>query len=292
MKGIIAGISLGQLLPSVDIPAAPGLTWDYIHRPYDIVGDRPLSGLGRIDGTIELRHLTTNGPVSTWSGGPDAITALKFSPEGSRLATGDSRARLKLWDVANRRELALFGLGGSVASLAFSRDGRWLAAGCWPAGKSDIAIVDVHAQRMLKKLRSPSSTITTVAFSPDGRLVAGAGMDDSAVYIWDLESGTRHPPLLGHVTGMVEVTFSPDGKTLATGGYDNVRLWNVATEQEILNLPGLGTFRGLAFSPDGQTLAAAYLTYPGHRVYLHRAPYDSKTRSAGIEQRANLRRAM
>jgi WD40 repeat protein len=124
----------------------------------------------------------------------------------------------------------------------------------------------------LLRLPAGSGDITTEAFSPDGKLLAAGAIGGSAVYLWDLPTGKPHRPLLGHVTGIVEMAFSPDGMNLATGGYDTVRLWNVATEREILSLPRRGTFRGLAFSPDGQTLAAAYLTYPGHRVHLYRAP--------------------
>ena len=115
---------------------------------------------------------------------------------------------------------------------------------------------------------------TTLSFSPDGRLLAGAGMGPNEVFLWDWPSGKLRGSLKGHVTGIVQVLFSPDGKTLATGGYDTVKLWNVATAQEIADLPVKGIFREFSFAPDGRMFAVGYLGYgdPAWFVRLYRAP--------------------
>lgn len=126
--------------------------------------------------------------------------------------------------------------------------------------------------------------VTAIAFSPDGRLLAFGSMGPNSIQIWDLPSGHRHKPLESHVTGIADIAFSPDGRTLVTGGYDTIKLWNVATETEIGNLPYRGTFRSLCFSPDGRTLAAGYLTFPGHRISLYSAP--SLEEIAEAEKRA------
>ena len=69
-------------------------------------------------------------------------------------------------------------------------------------------------------------------------------------------------------TTLTGVAFSPDGKTLATGSYDRkVKLWNIATEQEVATLEPLpGTCLSLRFSPDGRTLAAG--SYLGPEPYM------------------------
>ena len=65
------------------------------------------------------------------------------------------------------------------------------------------------------------------------------------------------PPLKGHVGPVLAVAFSPDGKTLASGGFDMmVKLWNVATGQEVASLEGHRNWiKSIAFSPDGALLA-------------------------------------
>ena len=145
--------------------------------------------------------------------------------------------------------------------MAFSPDGKTLATGD-DDGSTRLWNAVTH-QPIGSPLNSASNGINSVAFSPDGKIVAtgSASGVGSGVRLWNaITHQPAHRQPLGSTAsnGINSVAFSPDGKILAAGGDDDtVRLWDVATGQQIGSpLTGdTGAIISVAFSPDGKTLA-------------------------------------
>ena len=250
------------------IPTSPPLL--PLGKPYDVKPDEPLGTLGRSDGSIEIWHLTTGALVTAWPTHHHGVSVVTFSPDGKRLATGTTNGEVKIWDFASQRETGRFGpVGCLLLCLAFSPDGNTLAA----SGQSSfIWLWDLGTRREMR-LEGQGNHVASVAFSPDGKLLATTTFLANEARLWELPSGKELAPLKGHVSGVSAVAFSPDGKTLATGGFDNkVKLWNVSTHQELVTLSLDGLYPTLRFSPDGRTLVLGNLAGVNRRIQILRAP--------------------
>ncbi len=101
--------------------------------------------------------------------------------------------------------------------------------------------------------------IASIAFSPDGSMLASASYDFT-IKLWDLATNRQLRTLSGHAGAVRSVAFAPGGGALASGSEDGtVRIWDIrrAKELHILKSPIVGSVKAVAFRPDGKTLASA-----------------------------------
>jgi WD40 repeat protein len=223
---------LAQCAPGAGEADPRGWEWHY------------LSSLTRAELlTIPNAHAMTNGlafsPDGKWllSGGGDP-----YSGEGLSAAPGE----VKLWDLARWRGAApaFEGRGGVALGVAFSPDGRHVAAGGFDCA---VRVWDTRGGKP-RLLRGHKDWGDRVAFSPDGRLLLSSDKAGQ-VRLWDADSGAPRRALRGR-----GAAFTPDGRRVVSCDKGAVCLWDAASGRLERTFPAV---RGasLAVSPDGQRLA-------------------------------------
>jgi WD40 repeat protein len=204
-----------------------------------------------------------HGDLLTLRGHTSFVWRVLYSPDGRRLASVSADRTVRVWDATTGELIRM--LEGGVRPLGFSPDGKRLAAGM----DATVTVWDVATGRPEMVLQE-KGWIGAVAFSPDGTLLATAGMerlddDRGAVKVWDAvrkREALRTVPCTGNVFGLA---FSPDGSRLAWGNWGGqVSVCPLTRDQDPSAGPPVsswnahdGEVRCVAFSPDGSRLASA-----------------------------------
>ncbi|MFF2897604.1 AAA family ATPase [Streptomyces sp. NPDC057966] len=179
----------------------------------------------------DVRNPAAPRELSSWTAHKDYVTAVEFSPDGRTLATGSADRTIALWDISDRahptESARLNGHTSTVETLRFAADGRSIVS----ADRDRIIQWDPlggGVPRAVATLGGKAS-LTSAAFTPDGRTLATAGYDQ-AVTLYDMSVPTRPrrtaaAAMPGYVT---DIAISSDGRLLAAGDrLGNVLIWDI-----------------------------------------------------------------
>jgi len=212
---------------------------------------------------------------------PRGVAQLVLAPDGKLIAAAESwkegekgayKRGVALWDLGSSKVRASLP-DGITTALAFSPDGKVLAQSAYVIKDNQITAAEVRRRDLIKEQDLPALTNTAgknplncVAFSPDGRTLAGADYQGQ-IFLWDTASAKVRTTIKQEDGRQVtSLAFTPDGRTLAAAVGDrpgrdhepgSIVLWDTATGQRRLALTGhTNGVLAVAFSPDGRLLAS------------------------------------
>jgi RNA polymerase sigma factor (sigma-70 family) len=199
------------------------------------------------------------------------VSHLVLSPDGKLAAAVRSDESIPLWDLGTRKEVRHY----RGSSIAFSPDGKLIACGGRGTQGAEINmgvvyLYDLAQEKPIRELHGHKTPVGAVVFSPDGQTLISQGTvffgsfgqagEGETQYLraWDVSTGKERRGFPGSNL-ITKLTLSPDGRTLATfsGEGKNILLLETATGGQRVELRGHPSWIfGIAFSPDGRTLAS------------------------------------
>lgn len=190
------------------------------------------------------------GKTLTLKGHRAEVNSLAFTPDGSLLASGSEDYTIRLWSLANGKQLSTV-QGNKI--LGITANGKMLLS---VSLDNNVNVWSLPDAKLLTTVKRNISWDLLLGISPDGKILAVASKDGTTA-LWSLPEGKLLTTLRGSTEAVEAIVISPDGHTLACGFKDGtIKLWSLPEGKFIATLASYPEFvEKLAITPNGKTLA-------------------------------------
>jgi WD40 repeat protein len=247
--GQLRDTSTGQVLQSFS-----GHTDSIVSAAFS--GDGKWLVTGSKDNTARVWEVASGKQTLLLSGNTSQVDSVAFSPDGAKVLTGSNTARL--WNITNDNQQLIVSAPAGITASALAQDGKTIVIG---DENGNTSLWDLNTGKLLRNFPRDSHDVKSMAFSPDGKLVAisiRSGTDSVNVNLYDPSTGellktftsdNSLQPFIG------TLSFSSDSNMLLVGYEDDIaRLWDVSSGQVLRLIKGNDPSNrsgGITFSPDG-----------------------------------------
>ena len=233
--------------------------------------DGRLVASGGRDDLVQLWDVAERKSVATFKDHSNDVNSVIFSPDGRFVISGCDDNTIRFWDIEQKECTAVIQGNGWHYSLVITPDGTELAAG---VTDGTIRFWNMDTKQLVRTITTHGKKVTSWALSPDGKLAASAS-HEREIILYSVAAGKSIGALKGHLGEVRALAFTPDGSLLASGSVDNtIKFWNMTEIRAYIDsasdkgesIPSFSpiiTFSGhwdrvsgLAFSPDGRSLAS------------------------------------
>jgi WD40 repeat protein len=230
------------------------------------------AGLGHISSSAGQHIYTYRGHLlqSRPAGSPTiSITAVTWSPDGFRVASGSSDGSVHVWnsDSTNPSPPFIYQQhSGLVHAVAWSPVAGSQSITSSAGFDTTVHVWNATTGQTLASYSKHTGPVNALAWSPDGAFIAsGSGQlpgepGENAVHIWRVANGETRWVLRGHSSHILTVAWSPDSRSIASGGWDHtVKIWSVQTGELLYTYTGHtnAPVNTVSWSPDSTYIVSA-----------------------------------